>query len=925
MGVPTNYDGYRAVVENHLLQSAIGSKPIGGFYINIMGQPGDVEAWLTVSDEYGFSNWLNYPGWGYAWHWGTGLVQAHPEAISYNSLGKAQPDYSPVIDFFNVVFPWHRNMLKAAIDSFADHSSLNGFGSNPLTDYPVYMMWGGSPPTPGDYKDYGYNPQSLKNFTKTIYFLRDVDKSGHHNDGTPCKLWEQYVAKTASYSLVDLIDDVRRYHYANVREYPLHGYVAYMNVANAKLVKALYDWLISYRPDRTWIVKHAFPLWAGIDAGLDALPTVTLSFQQVYQEREFQEYYLYRMLSRGAAAYQPAASEVLAWINIGNDGDNPFRVPTDEEKYNVYLIGLPTLPMRNPIVEVDWEPEYLVNPSVSAIYRDFGAKLGLMRAYGGWFGKEASYVKALAIGESEIGWAPQLLTPVLDLTMTAGEWEENNLTRFGDFTRYDALIIWGGGRPRRDNLSPDCHSRIISFVSNGGGLTVFGSLPTWLSAVIGTGTPVTSGHPITRPFADLAAGPMVYEWTYGSGKIVQVLGPSLQDISRSSDFWVIATNAVLYSVGREDLIPAWFYEDGPYAATRWKNIYHSICGIPGKVLVWLSNRGTELQIVDVHLNPRFYGINPDGWLLLNPIDLSIQKGSGEITVRAVVPGLSWIPMYVVNMPADNNPAYCNLVASSKSASGQEARFTVEGPSSQSVRLIVAASSKPNFVGLTTLGGLAERANKKDLISSGSGWFYDEKSKLLSVAYVNPRMSGEVSIGNAVTVELDRGYNFISLPVTNNSFSASTLLEHIGHSARSIFMWDDTAQEFVSYDVDLAKFNVSQLDFPIRPDVGYIVYSSEKVSFDVEGTYATQRTIRVKEGYNLVGWTSPLRLKATTAFIDPSDNAVESVFGFDVERQEYVSYDKGLAEFGVPQPNFDILEGKAYFLFASKNSLIQYEG
>jgi hypothetical protein len=175
-----------------------------------------------------------------------------------------------------------------------------------------------------------------------------------------------------------------------------------------------------------------------------------------------------------------------------------------------------------------------------------------------------------------------------------------------------------------------------------------------------------------------------------------------------------------------------------------------------------------------------------------------------------------------------------------------------------------------------------------------------------------------------TINLSKGYNIISLPVLNGSFTASSLLTAIGSAAQSIFMFNATSQIWVSYDKNLVDFGIPQPDFPIFKDVGYFVYVSQDSSFTVSGIdNFFNRSIWLSRGYNLVGWTSLASSNVTTAFMN--FNCVESVSMFNATVQRYISYDRKVAEFGIPQPDFKVVPGQGYFVFANKEESLYFAG
>lgn len=177
----------------------------------------------------------------------------------------------------------------------------------------------------------------------------------------------------------------------------------------------------------------------------------------------------------------------------------------------------------------------------------------------------------------------------------------------------------------------------------------------------------------------------------------------------------------------------------------------------------------------------------------------------------------------------------------------------------------------------------------------------------------------------VSLSLKKGYNLIALPLLNESLTASSLLKLIGNLSQSVFMFNTTTQKFVSYDKSLVEFGIPQPDFKIEPNFGYFVYVSNDTSFQVVGIENSfKRIIPVKAGYNLLGWTHLSHTNVTSAFINYS-LSIDSVFMFNATIQRYVSYDRALAEFGIPQTDFPITPGTGYFVFANKDDYLYYGG
>jgi hypothetical protein len=180
------------------------------------------------------------------------------------------------------------------------------------------------------------------------------------------------------------------------------------------------------------------------------------------------------------------------------------------------------------------------------------------------------------------------------------------------------------------------------------------------------------------------------------------------------------------------------------------------------------------------------------------------------------------------------------------------------------------------------------------------------------------------VESQMSLVLRSGYNLISLPVLNDSLTASSLLSQIGNYSQSVFMFNTSSGRFVSYDKTLVEFGIPQPDFSIEPNVGYFVYLSNDTTAVVVGIRNSfSRIIPLKMGYNLVGWTCVNCSTVKVAFMNFS--FIDSAFAFNVTAQRYISYDRSVAEFGIPQPDFDIIPGEGYFIFASRDDCLYYGG
>jgi parallel beta-helix repeat protein len=182
---------------------------------------------------------------------------------------------------------------------------------------------------------------------------------------------------------------------------------------------------------------------------------------------------------------------------------------------------------------------------------------------------------------------------------------------------------------------------------------------------------------------------------------------------------------------------------------------------------------------------------------------------------------------------------------------------------------------------------------------------------------------QINFGKTCTIALSlkKGYNLIALPVLNVTLTAAKLLKLIENSI-SIFVFDASGQKWVSYDKKLVEFGIPQPDFKIEPNVGYFIYVTNDTSVTMVGIENVfKRIIPLKKGYNLIGWTFANSSKVTLAFMNFS--CIDAVFMFNATSQKYISYDRKIAEFGIPQPDFEIIPGQGYFVFAKEEEKIYY--
>ncbi len=193
---------------------------------------------------------------------------------------------------------------------------------------------------------------------------------------------------------------------------------------------------------------------------------------------------------------------------------------------------------------------------------------------------------------------------------------------------------------------------------------------------------------------------------------------------------------------------------------------------------------------------------------------------------------------------------------------------------------------------------------------------------VTAALIDPPVGASLSVES---LPLVAGYNLIALTLDTHSLTASTLMDSIGQAAESVTRFDGAKQSYVTYDRKLAGFGITQEDFPIEPDHGYILYASKASTLTIQGMPpGTSQEFSLHRGYNLIGWSLEDSPHVTAALINPSAGAVQSVSAFDESKQQYVTYDVALAAFGVDQADFQMSRGHAYFVFSRESCTLTYD-
>ena len=431
----------------------------------------------------------------------------------------------------------------------------------------------------------------------------------------------------------------------------------------------------------------------------------------------------------------------------------------------------------------------------------YGAKLNKMWNVGTYYGSELSKVKVLLMGgwaTNTPQFLTPALDITISGEGSSKTLSDSTLTRYGNFNQFDVILLSPG--PGKDSISSSLRSRIQTFVQNGGGLVMTGpgyNTP-GLESVMGFqpdgtkggGVRVVQEHLITKPYSSLeiarqisyatsfktpigsaqtvilqdGSGPIMFTNRFGQGRSAFIpytgnsgwssvggqgmvngifggLFASNGGGTPRDSYIVILTNAVLWASKHGGDIPAWWY-DSPNGWTNnqpWsEDVYYSVLGSPGEPpLVWFFNDGDGSAIVDIHLSASYFGVNPNGWTLMDTENWSvIKRGSGnDIGVRAIVPGKGWATIYVLSLPPDRSSMYSNVNLISSNTLGRQATYVLDGPHNFSSWLITRSDTRPQSVSTNIQGALSRFNDRSTLENSPSGYFFDANNGLLFTHFV----------------------------------------------------------------------------------------------------------------------------------------------------------------------------------------------
>lgn len=168
-----------------------------------------------------------------------------------------------------------------------------------------------------------------------------------------------------------------------------------------------------------------------------------------------------------------------------------------------------------------------------------------------------------------------------------------------------------------------------------------------------------------------------------------------------------------------------------------------------------------------------------------------------------------------------------------------------------------------------------------------------------------------------TFNLQEGTNLISLPVIT-SYTAESFAMAAGTKVQHIAMYNTTGGEYKTY---LPGFSGAENNFAVKADYGYYVFTAGNCSFTITGSKPGIRSIPLKRGFNLIGWTSLDQSTAEDAFTTPLGSNLINVSKRNSDGS-LRTYTPGVSG---KEDNFAVEPGSGYLVYIKNDCTLTYGG
>ena len=189
------------------------------------------------------------------------------------------------------------------------------------------------------------------------------------------------------------------------------------------------------------------------------------------------------------------------------------------------------------------------------------------------------------------------------------------------------------------------------------------------------------------------------------------------------------------------------------------------------------------------------------------------------------------------------------------------------------------------------------------------WFYTYITEQYT-DYEVPLENGTFTCEETFSKELPKGWNLISLPLTNTTnMTVANIMSSVSGKYDALYRYDATTKNWVL---------MSPSD-TLKKGVGYFIHMTEAGTWSYNGIASTNLTVQLEPGLNMVGWVN------TSADLPDALSSITGNYRYvarwDAAEQKFEVYVSGApAEFN----DFDTIErGEGYFIAAKTSCTLTY--
>ena len=153
-------------------------------------------------------------------------------------------------------------------------------------------------------------------------------------------------------------------------------------------------------------------------------------------------------------------------------------------------------------------------------------------------------------------------------------------------------------------------------------------------------------------------------------------------------------------------------------------------------------------------------------------------------------------------------------------------------------------------------------------------------------------------------DLYEGWNLISLPLTPDTDSASSVLASVWENVTAVYRYNATSKQFESADA-------------MDPGTGYFVHATADCTWVCSGTAYTSTDISLKHGLNMVGWLNCSKDDVGDALSSISDK-YHYVARWNVSAEKFEVYNPSAPDPSVFNDFTTMDRGTGYFIAAKQD-------